>query len=135
MGNGVGMGLKLFGIPGPKLLEDEPDSGTFDYALINNPVFFANTVEHYLFIQQLFLQVGGAPPADKTPEQARAGFHRFLYNFLTGMGNLSVVDIKVAADGSLLYLRRRAWVKDKDFKPGTGALYRVHLGIIGKPLP
>jgi uncharacterized repeat protein (TIGR03806 family) len=46
-------------------------------------------------------------------------------DFLTGLGNLSVVDIKVAADGGLLYLRRRAWVKDKDFKPGTGALYRV----------
>jgi uncharacterized repeat protein (TIGR03806 family) len=46
-------------------------------------------------------------------------------DFLTGMGNLSVVDIKVTADGSLLYLRRRAWVKDKDFRPGTGALYRV----------
>jgi uncharacterized repeat protein (TIGR03806 family) len=46
-------------------------------------------------------------------------------DFLTGMGNLSVVDIKVTSDGSLLYLRRRAWVKDKDFKPGTGAVYRV----------
>ncbi len=46
-------------------------------------------------------------------------------DFLTGMGNLSVVDIKVEADGSLLYLRRRAWVKDKDFRPDTGALYRV----------
>ena len=34
MGNGVGMGLKIFGITGPTLLEDEPDSGTFDYALI-----------------------------------------------------------------------------------------------------
>jgi hypothetical protein len=88
MGNGVGMGLKLFGVPGPTLLEDEPDSGTFDYALINNPVFFANTVEHYLFIQQLFLQVGSAPPADEPPEQVRARFHRFLYNFLTGMGTL-----------------------------------------------
>jgi hypothetical protein len=35
------------------LLEDEPDSGTFDHAMINHPVFFANTVEHYVFIQEL----------------------------------------------------------------------------------
>jgi hypothetical protein len=88
MGNGVGMGLKLFSIPGPTLLEDEPNSNTFDYALINNPIFFANTVEHYLFIQQMFLQLGGTPPADETPNQARARMRRFLYNFLTGMGKL-----------------------------------------------
>jgi len=88
MGNGVGMGLKILGITGPTLLEDEPDSGTFDYALINHPVFFANTVEHYVFIQQLFLQQGEAPPANESPAMARARFHQFLYNFLTGMGTL-----------------------------------------------
>ena len=37
----MGMGLKLFGIEGQTLLEDEPDSHTFDYALINAPIFFA----------------------------------------------------------------------------------------------
>jgi hypothetical protein len=52
LGNAVGMGLKLFGIDGQMLLEDEPDSHTFDYNLINAPIFFCNTVEHYLFIQQ-----------------------------------------------------------------------------------
>ena len=41
-----GIGLKIFGIAGKTLLEDEPDSGTFDYAKINTPIFFANTVEH-----------------------------------------------------------------------------------------
>lgn len=88
LGKGVGMGLKLFGITGPTLLEDEPDSGTFDYAMINHPVFFANTVEHYVFIQQLFLQVGTAPPAGESPDAARARAHRFLQAFLTGMGTL-----------------------------------------------
>src|SRR5215207_11757883 len=51
----MGMGLKIFGIDGQTLLEDEPDSHTFDYALINAPIFFCNTVKHYLFIQHLFL--------------------------------------------------------------------------------
>src|SRR6185437_2006627 len=31
LGTALGMGLKLFGIDGPTLLEDEPESGTFDY--------------------------------------------------------------------------------------------------------
>jgi uncharacterized repeat protein (TIGR03806 family) len=46
-------------------------------------------------------------------------------DFLTGLGNLSVVDIKIAADGSLYYLRRLAWVRDKDYKANTGVLYKV----------
>ena len=35
------------------------------------------------------------------------------------------VDLKFAPDGGLYYLSRDMWVKDKDFKPGTGALYRI----------
>src|SRR5215475_10193887 len=57
----VGIGLKMFGIEGPTLLEDEPDSHTFDYALINHPVFFANTLKHYVYIQTLFAHLGVAP--------------------------------------------------------------------------
>ena len=58
LGGATGLALKIFGIDGPTLLEDEPDTRTFDYANINAPVFFSNTVEHYLFIQDLFI---GAP--------------------------------------------------------------------------
>jgi uncharacterized repeat protein (TIGR03806 family) len=46
-------------------------------------------------------------------------------DFITGLGTWSVLDIKIAADGSLYYLRRNAWVRDQDFKPNTGALYKV----------
>src|SRR5262249_26531470 len=45
--------------------------------------------------------------------------------FLTGLGNLSVVDLKVAVDGSLYYLRRLAWVRDHEFKAHTGVLYKI----------
>jgi len=38
----TGIGLKIFGIEGTTLLEDESDSHTFDYALINHPVFFSS---------------------------------------------------------------------------------------------
>ena len=51
----TGIGLKIFGIEGKTLLEDEPDSHTFDYALINHPVFFVNTLAHYVFIQSFKL--------------------------------------------------------------------------------
>src|SRR5262249_12675261 len=59
-----------------------------DYALINLPIFFANTIEHYVFIQQLFLQVGKAPPAEESPTVTRARMHQFLRAYLTGMGTL-----------------------------------------------
>jgi hypothetical protein len=84
----VGIGLKLFGIEGTTLLDDEPDSHTFDYALINHPVFFANTLKHYVYIQTLFAKIGVAPPSDLTPEQKEAGIHQFLYNWVTGKGTL-----------------------------------------------
>ena len=89
LGTALGMGLKIFGIEGPTLLEDEPDTGTFDYAMINHPVFFANTVEHYLLIQPLFLRPRPAPSSAKeAPDVARASLHQALYNFLTGFGKL-----------------------------------------------
>ncbi|WP_241745812.1 hypothetical protein [Streptomyces lydicus] len=41
LGSGMGLALKIFGVNGPTLLEDEPDTGTFDYANINAPIFSA----------------------------------------------------------------------------------------------
>jgi hypothetical protein len=84
LGNPVGMGLKLLGIEGQTLLEDEPDSHTFDYALINAPIFFCNTVEHYLFIQQLFLHFGAYV--------GKQGQHRFLHDWVTGKDTLAPED-------------------------------------------
>lgn len=83
----TGIGLKIFGIEGTTLLEDEPDSHTFDYALINHPVFFVNTLKHYVFIQSLFANLG-LPPPKLTPEEQQAALHQLLYNFVTGKGTL-----------------------------------------------
>ena len=76
------MALKIFGIKDPTLLDDEPDTGTFDYANINAPVFFCNTVEDYLFIQQLFIE------APLYFVQGPTGRRRFYTDFLTGKGTL-----------------------------------------------
>jgi hypothetical protein len=84
----VGIGLKIFSIEGRTLLEDEADSHTFDYALINHPVFFVNTLAHYIFIQSLFKNIGTAPPANLTTKEKQAAIHQFLYNWVTGKGTL-----------------------------------------------
>src|SRR5690606_10583680 len=56
-GNAQGMAIKVFDIPGKKLAPNEEDSPNMDYNLINNPVFFCNTAEHYVFISKLFLKL------------------------------------------------------------------------------
>src|SRR5215510_2146305 len=46
LGGVLGCAMKMFDVPGAKLVEDEPDSTTFDLVLKNNPVFVANTAKH-----------------------------------------------------------------------------------------
>jgi hypothetical protein len=82
LGGATGLALKIFGVDGPTLLDDEPDTLTFDYANINAPIFFCNTVEHYLFIQQLFVE------AQAYLAQGATGRHRLYADFLTGKGTL-----------------------------------------------
>src|SRR5262245_17689865 len=84
----TGIGLKIFGIEGKTLREDEADSHTFDYAMINHPVFFVNTLKHYIVIQALFANIGVAPPANVTPEEKRTAIHRFLWAWVTQKGTL-----------------------------------------------
>jgi hypothetical protein len=88
LGATVGIGLKLLGIEGETLLEDEPDSRTFDYALINHPTFFVNTIEHYVFLDPLFEATGTVPPANESPEEKQAKMYRFLHDWVTGKGTL-----------------------------------------------
>jgi hypothetical protein len=88
LGAVCGIGLKIFGIEGKKLLEDEPDSTTFDYAMINYPIFFANTVEHYIFVLRVGAKASAPPPPTELPQEKRARIGRFLHDFVTGMGTL-----------------------------------------------
>jgi len=60
--------------------------------MINNPIFFTNTVEHYVFIEELFGHVGVPPLPNETPEQAKARFHHLLHEWVTGMGTLAQED-------------------------------------------
>ena len=86
LSNALGLALKVFDIGGTTLVEDEPDAGTFDYNTINMPVFFCNTVAHYLFIQQLFTD------APSYFAKGKAGIHQLLTEYLTGKGTLAEKD-------------------------------------------
>ncbi len=43
-----GMAIKVLGVPGKKLLENEDQATTQDFIMINHPVFFANDPDRYL---------------------------------------------------------------------------------------
>ena len=53
LGPVLGFAIKIFDIEGAKLIDDEPDTTTFDLVLKNSPIFIANTAKHYMFIQEL----------------------------------------------------------------------------------
>jgi len=73
LGTGCGMGIKMFAVPGPSLMEDERDAGTFDYAFINAPIFFCNTIRDYRHVSFKSL-----PDALVDPVGRRSWLHQFL---------------------------------------------------------
>ncbi len=86
LGPGLGCAIKIFDVPGPKLVEDEPDASTFDLVLKNNTTFIANTAKHYLHTEGVI---------NDLPEylaRGKTGFKELLADFLTGKGNLERSD-------------------------------------------
>jgi hypothetical protein len=82
LGPVLGCAIKIFDVPGAKLVDDEPDATTFDYVLKNNPAFIANTARHYLFIEEI---------GDRAAEylaRGKEGFRDLLNDLLTGKGTL-----------------------------------------------
>jgi hypothetical protein len=86
LGPGLGLAIKIFEVDGPKLVEDEPDSATFDLVLKNNPIFISNTARHYLFIEDI------ANNAQSYLARGKAGLHELLSDVLTGRGQLQQQD-------------------------------------------
>lgn len=50
--DGRGMAVKVLGVNGPKLLEDEASANTQDFLMINNPVFFVRNAPDYVGFQK-----------------------------------------------------------------------------------
>jgi hypothetical protein len=82
LGPVLGFAIKMFGVEGPKLVEDEPNSPTFDLVLKNSPTFIANTAKHYLFIEQI------GNDSLSYLSRGKPGFHELLADFVTGKGTL-----------------------------------------------
>lgn len=83
LGPVAGMALKLFGVPGRKMLDDEPGSLNMDFNMINGPIFFCNTVRHYLFLEEIFIDI------PKYLSRGKAGRNEMFRDWVTGKGNLA----------------------------------------------
>ncbi|MEP0855550.1 catalase family protein [Trichocoleus sp. DQ-U1] len=59
-----GMGIKVIGVAGPKLLETEPDAVTQDFLMINSPVFPSGTIARFLPEQLLQEKVVVSAPEE-----------------------------------------------------------------------
>lgn len=81
LGLAQGLAIKVFDVPGKKLAPGEEDSTTFDFNLINHPVFFCNRIEDYAYISKLFLEL-----PDYAEKGAR-GKAKLAFNWLTNYGS------------------------------------------------
>ena len=86
LGPVLGFAIKIFDVDGTKLVEDEPDSNTFDLVLKNNPTFVANTAKHYLVLQEVGNDSG------KYIARGKEGFRELLTDLLTGKGTFEQSD-------------------------------------------
>src|SRR4029079_19141500 len=86
LGGILGAAMKIFDVPGPKLVEDQPDSASFDLVLKNNPIFIANTARRYLVLQAI------ANDGPKYLARGPAGFHELLRDWVTGNGEFEPSD-------------------------------------------
>lgn len=99
LGGLVGFALKIFEVPGSKLVEDAPDSTTFDLVLKSAPIFIANTAKRYLMIQEV---------TNNVPQylaRGKKGVHELLTDFVTGKGTFEQPDW--AWDELLAFLKVR----------------------------
>ena len=86
LGGILGLAMKIFDVPGSKVVEEEPDSTTFDLVLKNSPMFIANTAKHYLVFQEVGVN------APQYLARGKPGFHELLKDFLTGKGTFEQSD-------------------------------------------
>lgn len=81
LGMAQGLAIKVFDVAGKKLAPGEEDSTTFDFNLINHPVFFCNRIEDYAYISKLFLEL------PEYMEKGLRGKAKLAFNWLTNYGS------------------------------------------------
>lgn len=86
LGPVVGMAVKLFNVDGPMELDDERHSRTMDFNMINGPIFFCNTVQKYVFLEKIFVDL------PKYHARGKDGRNQMFHDWVTGFGNLAPAD-------------------------------------------
>lgn len=81
LGFAQGLAIKVFDVPGEKLAPGEEDSATFDFNLINHPVFFCNRIQEYSYLSRLFLEL------PKYTDNDAVGKAKLAFNWLTNYGS------------------------------------------------
>lgn len=80
LGLGQGLAIKIFDVPGEKLAPGEEDSTTFDYALVNSPIFFTNSLKNYAYLSKLNFGLNGYLG------EGLLGKGKFIFHWLTKYG-------------------------------------------------
>ncbi|NRD71642.1 catalase family protein [Psychrobacter okhotskensis] len=80
LGLGQGLAIKIFDVPGEKLAPGEEDSTTFDYALVNSPIFFTNSLKNYAYLSKLNFGLNGYLG------DGLLGKGKFVFHWLTKYG-------------------------------------------------
>lgn len=81
LGFAQGLAIKVFDVSGEKLAPGEEDSTTFDFNLINHPVFFCNRIQEYTYLSRLFLEL------PQYTEKGAVGRAQLAFNWLTNYGS------------------------------------------------
>ena len=80
LGLGQGLAIKIFDVPGEKLVPGEEYSTTFDYALVNSPIFFTNSLKNYAYLSKLNFGLNGYLG------DGLLGKGKFVFHWLTKYG-------------------------------------------------
>lgn len=96
------MGTKVFGIEAETTLADEKRAWTMDFNMINAPIFFCNTADHYRFLTRIFIDLPTYRADGKT------GNHQLYRDWATGYGTLAPEDWAWDELGTLLRVRMMA---------------------------
>jgi hypothetical protein len=86
LGPVLGFAMKIFDVEGHKLVDEEPDSTTFDLVLKNNPSFVANTARHYVVHEEITNDTG------TYLARGKEGYRELLADLLTGKGTFEQKD-------------------------------------------
>jgi hypothetical protein len=73
-----GIAIKLFGVPGPKLLAPDEDATTHDFLLQNHDVFFVDTARDMCEFTEAGVVHGDGRPVPVDPAWSPGGREHFL---------------------------------------------------------